>query len=34
VPIDSAVSLQQVNAAFERIRDRDVLGKLVLDTHA
>ena len=32
VPIDSAVPLSQVNDAFERIRQRTVRGKLVLDT--
>ena len=32
VPIDAALPLDQVNSAFERIGDRKVLGKLVLDT--
>jgi NADPH2:quinone reductase len=32
VPIDAAVPLDQVNEAFERIQDRGVRGKLVLDT--
>ena len=31
VPIDSAIPLKQVNDAFERIRKRNVRGKLVLD---
>ncbi len=34
VPIDSAVPLKQVNEAFERIRQRTVRGKLVLDTRS
>jgi NADPH2:quinone reductase len=33
VPVDSALPLDQVNQAFERISDRKVLGKLVLDTN-
>ena len=33
VPVDAALPLDQVGQAFERIRDRKVLGKLVLDTH-
>lgn len=32
VPIDSAPRLEQVNEAFQRIQDRNVNGKLVLDT--
>jgi NADPH:quinone reductase len=32
VPVDSVVPLKQVNDAFERISQRDVLGKVVLDT--
>jgi NADPH2:quinone reductase len=32
VPVDSAVSLDQVSKAFDRIQGRDVRGKLVLDT--
>jgi NADPH:quinone reductase len=32
VPIDSAPRLEQVNEAFQRIQDRSVNGKLVLDT--
>jgi D-arabinose 1-dehydrogenase-like Zn-dependent alcohol dehydrogenase len=32
VPIDSALPLQQANDAFERLRQRTVRGKLVLDT--
>jgi NADPH:quinone reductase-like Zn-dependent oxidoreductase len=32
VPIDSAVPLDQVGQAFDRIRGRSVRGKLVLDT--
>ncbi|HWG16179.1 MAG TPA: zinc-binding alcohol dehydrogenase family protein [Streptosporangiaceae bacterium] len=32
VPIDSALPLDRVNEAFERIQDRRVKGKLVLDT--
>jgi len=34
VPIDSAVPLEQVNEAFERIQQRRVRGKLVLDSQA
>ncbi len=34
VPIDSAVPLEQVNEAFERIQQRKVRGKLVLDCQA
>jgi len=34
VPIDSAVPLRQVNDAFERIRQRTVRGKLVLDAQS
>jgi NADPH2:quinone reductase len=33
VPVDAALPLDQVGQAFERIGDREVLGKLVLDTH-
>ncbi len=33
VPVDAALPLDQVGQAFERISDRKVLGKLVLDTH-
>ncbi len=33
VPVDAALPLGQVGQAFERIGDREVLGKLVLDTH-
>jgi len=32
VPVDAALPLDQVSQAFERISDREVLGKLVLDT--
>jgi NADPH2:quinone reductase len=32
VPVDAALPLDQVGQAFERIGDREVLGKLVLDT--
>ena len=32
VPVDSAIPLRQANDAFERIRQRSVRGKLVLDT--
>jgi NADPH:quinone reductase-like Zn-dependent oxidoreductase len=31
VPVDAAVPLAQVNEAFDRIGQRDVRGKLVLD---
>ena len=34
VPIDSAVPLEQVNEAFDRIQQRKVRGKLVLDSRA
>jgi NADPH2:quinone reductase len=34
VPVDSAVPLHDVNEAFERIQQRQVRGKLVLDTRA
>jgi NADPH:quinone reductase len=34
VPIDSALPLEQANDAFERIRQRTVRGKLVLDTRS
>lgn len=34
VPVDSAMPLEQVNEAFNRIRQRQVRGKIVLDTTA
>jgi NADPH2:quinone reductase len=34
VPVDSAVPLGQVNESFDRIRQRQVRGKVVLDTRA
>lgn len=34
VPVDLALPLDQVNEAFDRIRQRQVRGKIVLDTTA
>jgi NADPH:quinone reductase-like Zn-dependent oxidoreductase len=34
VPVDSALPLDQVNESFERIRQRQVRGKVVLDIAA
>jgi NADPH:quinone reductase-like Zn-dependent oxidoreductase len=34
VPIDSLVPLAQVNEGLDRIKQRDVRGKIVLDTRA
>ena len=34
VPVDSAMPLEQVNEAFDRIRQRQVRGKIVLNTRA